>query len=98
MRGGGSAGWDGIVSARMERMAAGDAARGEPAPAQRTESRHRFHRVLRTRGREAAPWSEQGADPALVRAQATDEEVVDHDACLRPVARVAAVVGAGYNS
>ena len=42
-------------------------------------ARDGFHRILRTRRHEPAPRSEQRGDPALVQAQGTDEETIDHD-------------------
>ena len=95
-------GGHGIVAARVQGMAAGDAAQREPAAARGAEAGDRPHRVFRAGRHEAAARAQQRADPALVAAQAADEQTIDHGFAMRHgaevFARVAAPGRAGYNS
>jgi hypothetical protein len=67
-----------VEPARVQWMAAAEAADGQPASLQHAEAADGLHRVLRATGDESAAWPQQGADEALVAAQQQDEEAVDH--------------------
>src|SRR5690606_21973106 len=68
----------GIVAAGIEWMAAPDATQRQPAAAECTEARDCLHRIARAARMEAAAWSQQGTDEALVAFQQGDEDAFDH--------------------
>ena len=59
-------------------MTASDPPQRQPAALECAEPADRFDGVGRARGREATPLAEPRTQPALVSAQANDEEMVDH--------------------
>lgn len=58
----------------VKRVAAGDAARRQPAAFDGAKPANRFHRIFRAGRHEAAAWAEQGADEAFVAAQQENKE------------------------
>src|SRR5687768_2249730 len=63
----------------MQRMAAHQAPQCQPAALECAEARDRFHRIDRTRRMEAAGWTDQWTDPALVATQHQDKQAIYHD-------------------
>src|SRR5690606_41704232 len=60
------------------RMAADDAAEGQPAATQAAMRFQRFDCIRRTAGREAAVISQPGADEITIEADGSDEQLADH--------------------
>jgi len=67
-----------IKPAWMQRMAADDAAHGQPAPAQDAKARQRLDGVFRTAWMKPAARPEQRADRALVAAQQENKKPGEH--------------------
>jgi len=59
-------------------MTASDAPQRQPATFQRAESPDGADGVFRTRWRESATLAEPWTQPALITAQANDEQMIDH--------------------
>src|SRR5690349_18697184 len=90
---------DRVVAAGVEGVAAPEAANGEPTAAQHAEAGHRFQRVLRARGMEAAGGADQRAERELVEADRAADQAPHHgvvSAILRQsAARLSCSVRAG---
>ena len=89
---------DRIEAARVERMAARDAADAEPAAAQGAEAFHCLHRIGRTAGIEPAALPQQRAYQQLVAAEEEQDESFWHLRGRAMRTKVAAREGLGYNT